>query len=128
MADFLNRVRQPFNVNSLALAGAAAAIMDEEFISRSVHSNSEGMVQLEEGFTSLGLGWIPSAGNFLLVDLGVPSGPIYEDLLRSGIITRPVGNYGLPNHLRITVGSDWQNAKLVDELSSLVSKMNDPAA
>jgi histidinol-phosphate aminotransferase len=113
VADMLNRIRQPFNVNSLALTGAVAALADRDFIERSVSLNREGLAQLEEGLGSLGLQTIPSAGNFVLVDLARPSGPVYEFLLRRGVIVRPVGNYGLPNHLRITVGTAGQNEQVL---------------
>lgn len=109
LADLLNRVRQPFNVNSLALAAAQAALEDEEHLRRSIRCNTEGLAQLAEGFSSRGLEFIPSVGNFLTVDVKGPAVPIYEALLREGVIVRPIANYGLPNHLRITVGSVEEN-------------------
>ncbi|HSM69486.1 MAG TPA: aminotransferase class I/II-fold pyridoxal phosphate-dependent enzyme, partial [Xanthomonadales bacterium] len=118
VADMLNRVRQPFNVNSLALAGAVAALEDRDFIERSVRLNREGVARLAEGLGSLGLQTTPSAGNFVLVDLARPSGPVYEFLLRKGIIVRPVGNYGLPNHVRITVGTAGQNEQVLAGLGA----------
>ena len=105
MADILNRVRQPFNNNSLALAAAKAALTDDEHLQRTISNNTQGMQQLTEGFKSLGLEWIPSAGNFVSVDLNRAGQPIYEALLRKGVIVRPVGNYELPNHLRISIGT-----------------------
>lgn len=116
VADFINRVRQPFNVNSLALLGAEAALKDEAFIEASIGANLEGIGQLTNGLGSLGLDVLPSAGNFLLVDMSVPASDVYQALLRRGIIVRPVGNYGLPNHLRITVGTAEQNSKLLSAL------------
>lgn len=118
IADLLNRVRQPFNVNSLALAGAEAALGDQEFIARSVRTNAEGMAQLREGLADLGLAAPASAGNFLLVDLGQDSAPVNEALMRQGVIVRPVANYGLPNHLRITIGTGDQNERLLKALAS----------
>lgn len=116
VADIINRIRQPFNVNSLALAGARAALTDTAFIDRAVRENAEGRALLERGLAGLGFGVTPSAGNFLLVDMGEPAAPWYEALLRRGVIVRPVGNYGLPNHLRVTVGTAAQNRRLLEAL------------
>jgi histidinol-phosphate aminotransferase len=116
IADVLNRVRQPFNVNSIALSAATAACADRDHIERSVRLNSEGMRQLVDGFGALGLGYIPSAGNFVCVDLGKPALPVYERLLREGVIVRPVANYGMPNHLRVTVGLPEENQRFLDAL------------
>ncbi len=119
VAGMLNRVRQPFNVNNLALSGAAAALGDREFIDRSVAANAAGLEQLADGLRRRGITVAPSAANFLLADMQRESGPVYEALLQRGIIVRPVGNYGLPNHLRITIGTGTQNAALLDALDDL---------
>lgn len=119
VADLLNRVRQPFNVNSLALAAAEAALDDLAFLDETRRINNLGLKQLSAGLEGLGLDVVPSAGNFLLVDMGRPAMPVYEQLLRQGIIVRPVGNYGLPNHLRITVGTEEQNEQLLRILSDV---------
>ncbi len=121
LADLLNRIRQPFNVNSLALAGAEAAIADTAFLERSVHENAAGVVQLGEGLSRLGLDVTPSACNFLLADLGQDAAPVNEGLLRAGVIVRPVANYGLPNHLRITVGTAQQNERLLAALATVLN-------
>jgi histidinol-phosphate aminotransferase len=113
IADMLNRIRQPFNVNSLAMSGAVAALGDRDFIDQSVQSNAEGLVRLRVGLVELGIECCPSAANFLLADFGKPVGGLNEALLRQGVIVRPVGNYGLENHLRITVGTAEQNEKLL---------------
>ncbi|UCG72833.1 MAG: histidinol-phosphate transaminase [Chromatiales bacterium] len=113
VAELMNRVRQPFNTSTLAQAAALAALEDREFIDRSRTLNAEGLQQLTGGLRSMGLGVPPSVGNFVLADLGRPVAPVYEALLREGIIVRPVGNYGLPNHLRITVGLPEQNERLL---------------
>lgn len=110
ITNLLNRVRQPFNVNSLALVAAAAAIGDEDFVARSRALNDAGRQQWLEGLHGLGLEAIPSRGNFLCVDLGRPAAPIFQALLREGVIVRPVANYGLPNHLRISIGLPEENA------------------
>ena len=118
VAELLNRIRQPFNTNSLAQAAALAALDDEEFLRRSRELNRAGLRQLTEGLTKLGFRALPSVGNFVLVDMGGDALPYYETLLRAGIIVRPVGNYGLPDHLRITVGLPEQNARLLAALAS----------
>ena len=111
VADVLNRVRQPFNVNSLALTAAAAALTDRAHLEASQKLNQTGMAQWHEMLTELGLEAIPSVGNFLCVDVGRPAAPVYEALLREGVIVRPVANYGLPNHLRITLGLAQENRR-----------------
>ena len=120
IADLLNRIRQPFNVNSLALAGAEAALGDQGFIERSVHENADGILQLRGGLERLGLKAPHSACNFLLADLGRDAAAVNEALLRRGVIVRPVANYGLPNHLRITVGTGPQNDRLLDSLAQVI--------
>lgn len=121
ITDLLNRVRQPFNVNSMALAAALAALDDQAFIQRSVESNRQGMKQLTSAFEAMGLEYIPSVGNFVTVDLGRPSAEVDQALLRVGCITRPVANYGLPNHLRITVGRADQNSRLLAALKQALA-------
>jgi histidinol-phosphate aminotransferase len=123
IAALLNRVRAPFNVNSLGLSAAKAALADDAFVARSRDLNQQGLEMLSHGFAELGLQVVPSIGNFVLVDLGLPSGPIYESLLREGIITRPVANYGLPDHLRITVGLPEQNQRVLAALGRIMGRV-----
>ena len=120
VADILNRVRQPFNVNSFALAAACAALQDADYLAESRRLNDAGMHQLQEGFRELGLGWIPSRGNFIALDLGQLAAPVYQGLLREGVIVRPVANYGMPNHLRITIGLPSENARLLEALAKVL--------
>ncbi|TWR92333.1 histidinol-phosphate transaminase [Pseudomonas saxonica] len=120
VADILNRVRQPFNVNSFALAAACAALQDADYLAESRRLNDAGMHQLQEGFRELGLGWIPSRGNFIALDLGQLAAPVYQGLLREGVIVRPVANYGMPNHLRITIGLPAENARLLEALAKVL--------
>ncbi|MCA1780021.1 MAG: histidinol-phosphate transaminase, partial [Xanthomonadaceae bacterium] len=120
LADLLNRVRPPFNVNSLALVAAHAALDDEEFIERSRRANEQGMAQLSRGLSQLGVGAIPSAANFILARFDRPATELNEQLLRRGIIVRPVGNYGLPDDLRITIGTSEQNQRLLTTLAELL--------
>lgn len=121
LADILNRVRQPFNNNMLALAAAEAALTDTEHLQNTISVNAQGMRFITEGFKKLELEWIPSAGNFVLVDLKQPGMPIYEALLRKGVIVRPVGVYELPNHLRITIGTHAENQLFLQALTEILS-------
>lgn len=120
LADLLNRARQPFNVNALALAAAEAALADQEFLLSSRALNREGMQTLLDGLALLGLASIPSAGNFVCVELPGPGLPIYQALLAAGVIVRPVAEYGLPNHLRITVGLPAENDRLLETLARVL--------
>lgn len=116
IANVLNRIRQPFNVNSLALKAAEEAIHDHDFIQRSMSVNTSGLAQLTACCDDLKLRYVPSKGNFLLVDFQQDAMPIYEHLLHNGIITRPVANYGLPDSLRITIGTEAQMQRLTELL------------
>ncbi len=122
VADLLNRVRPAFNVNSLALTAARAALDDQAFIDHSREVNAAGMRQLQDGLEGLGLKVLPSAANFVLVDFGRPVAAIDEALLRAGIIVRPVANYGLEQHLRITIGRPEQNSRLLKSLADILGR------
>lgn len=115
VADVLGRIRQPFNVNSVALAGAAAALEDPVHLAESVALVARERPRVAAGLASLGLGVIPSAGNFVLADLGDPTraAALNDFLLHKGVIVRPVGNYGLANFLRITIGRAGENDRLL---------------
>jgi histidinol-phosphate aminotransferase len=118
VADIMNRVRQPFNVNSLALAAATAALDDMEFVAKSFALNLQGMKQLEEGAKGLGLQWIPSSGNFITLRVG-KANEVFRRLLKRGVIVRPVGGgYQLPEHLRVTVGTAEENDRFLSALSA----------
>jgi len=118
VADVMNRVRQPFNVNSIALAAARAALDDMEFVARSYAGNLQGLKHLEEGARALGLEYIPSHGNFLTIKVG-KAGDVYKRLLRRGVIVRPVGGgYGLPEHLRVTIGTAEENDRFLSALAA----------
>ncbi|MDD4915798.1 MAG: histidinol-phosphate transaminase [Methylococcales bacterium] len=120
VADLLNRVRQPFNSNMLALAAAEAALGDSDYLARTVSLNQEGMQQLTGAFNDLGLEWIPSAGNFVSVDVGRPALPVYEALLRKGVIVRPVANYDMPRHLRVSIGTRTENRLFIEALTEVL--------
>jgi histidinol-phosphate aminotransferase len=115
LTDLLNRVRQPFNVNAAAQAAAVAALSDAEFVDESYRLNRSGAQQLNDAFRSLGLEYVPSYGNFVLVRVG-DAERVYEELLKRGVIVRPVGNYGLPEWLRVTVGLPKENSRFVEAL------------
>lgn len=123
LADILNRVRQPFNNNALALAAAEAALGDDKYLQETIAVNALGMSDLTAGFKALGLKWIPSAGNFVSVDLKRPGQPIYEALLRKGVIVRPVANYGMPNHLRISIGTPAENQFFLKALADTLANV-----
>ena len=118
LAGFLNRVRPPFNVSSAAQAAALAALDDTGFVRKSRRLNREGLRQLGRGFTDLGLSYVPSCGNFLLVQFENCS-KVFLDLQARGIIVRPLTGYQLPNHLRISVGTAKQNASLLAALAEV---------
>ncbi|HLS05002.1 MAG TPA: histidinol-phosphate transaminase [Wenzhouxiangella sp.] len=120
IADLLNRVRPAFNVNAPALAAAQAALEDTAFIEKTRQMNSEGKKQLEAGLKKLGVTTIPSATNFLLAGFDRPGAELNEALLQRGIIVRPVANYGLDNHLRITIGTREQNERLLTALAEIL--------
>jgi len=112
IANVLNRIRQPFNVNSLALAAATAAINDDAFLQQSMKVNNIGMKMLQNTCDKLKLRYVPSKGNFLLIDFAQDAMPIYHKMLSLGVITRPVANYGLPTCLRVTIGSETEMQRL----------------
>jgi histidinol-phosphate aminotransferase len=121
VADLLNRVRQPFNCNLPAQAAALAALGDVDHIQRSAQLNTAGLRQLATGFDDLGLKHIPSIGNFISVDVRQEAQPVYQGLLQQGVIVRPVGGYNMPHHLRITVGTEQQNERLLAALKKVLS-------
>jgi histidinol-phosphate aminotransferase len=117
VADLMNRVRQPFNVNSIALAAAAAALDDMEFVARSYAENRAGMKRIEQGVTDLGLEFIPSFGNFITIRVG-KAGEIFKRLLKRGVIVRPVAGYELPEHLRVSIGTPEENERFLTALAA----------
>ncbi len=119
LTDLLNRVRQPFNCNSLAQAAAVAALADQAFVERSVEVNRRGMAQVTAAFDTLGLRYLPSFGNFVLVQVG-DGAAVYQGLLRRGVIVRPVANYGLPQWLRVTIGLPEENDRFITALRDVL--------
>lgn len=122
VADVLNRVRQPFNVNSLALVAACAALDDADYLAEGRQVNAAGMAQLEAGLAALDLAWIPSKGNFLAVDFGTDAAPINQGLLQRGVIVRPVAGYGMPTFLRVSIGTEAENARFLAALAEVLGR------
>lgn len=127
IAELLNRVRQPFNVSRIGLAAASAAIADQDFIEKSRAMNDEQMHWLEKQFDALGLGFIKSHANFIMVEIQVEmedttAASIHQALLEQGVIVRPLAAYGLPNWLRVTVGIAEENLRLIDTLRSVLTE------
>ena len=121
VTNLLNRVRQPFNVSSFALAAAVAALKDTDFIEQSRALNLQGMAQLEQGFTQLGLAWVPSRANFILVDVQRNGAQVFEALLKKGVIVRPVGGgYGMPHHIRVSIGLSGENSRFLQALTQVM--------
>ena len=115
VADLMNRIRQPFNCNNLALAAATAALGDHEFLTRSHDSNRVGMAQIVDGVKRLGLDHIPSLGNFVCIKPG-DAAAVNQKLLKQGVIVRPIAGYGLPDWLRVTIGNEVENQRFLEAL------------
>jgi histidinol-phosphate aminotransferase len=123
ITDVLNRIRQPFNVNSLAQAAAIAAIQDDDFLQRSKLINSAGYTQLTQACERLNLKYIPSKANFILIHLGEHAQTVNQSLLKQGVIVRPVASYGLPDYLRVSIGLDCENAAFITALEICLSAL-----
>lgn len=121
LAELLNRARQPFNVNHLAQVAGLAALEDHAHIAASQAMNRQGLLQLAEGLEARGLRYIPSVGNFLTFDLAQEPEPVYQALLRQGVIVRPVANYGLPGFLRVSVGTTQENDRFFQALDQVLA-------
>ena len=124
ITDLLNRIRQPFNVNSMAQAAAVAALNDKAFLQKSAKLNADGYRQLTQAFDAMDLEYVPSFGNFVLVKVGSDDGAgarVNLALLKQGIIVRPVGNYGLPQWLRVSIGLPEENAAFIEALKKVLS-------
>ena len=126
VADLLNRIRQPFNVSRVALAAAAAALADQDFIEQVGLTNEGQKRWLEKQFDALGLGFVKSYANFIMVEIEVEmedttAASIYQALLEQGVIVRSLDNYDLPTWLRVTVGAAEENTRLIDTLRSILT-------
>ena len=119
VADMMNRVRQPFNVNSIAQAAAVASLADDDFVARSYALNQAGMAQLTQGLEKLGLEYIPSFANFISVKIA-NAAEVNQKLLKNGVIVRPVANYEMPEYLRVSIGLFSENAKFLAVLEQIL--------
>ena len=122
ITDMLNRLRQPFNVNIPALVAAEAVLEDSDYLRRSVEVNRSGLQQLYTGLEALNLTYIPSFGNFVAVEFASAAMPIYDALLRKGVIVRPVGIYAMPNHLRVSIGTEQENRRFLEALEQVLAE------
>ena len=116
VADLMNRVRQPFNVNSIALAAATAGLDDHEFVRRAYELNQSGLKRITQGLTQLGLAYIPSFGNFVSFKVKDANG-VFQRLLKRGVIVRPIAGYGMPDYLRVSTGLDTENERFLEALA-----------
>jgi histidinol-phosphate aminotransferase len=121
VADMLNRVRQPFNVSTAAQVAATAALGDVDHLSRGVKANFAGMAQLTDGLQKLDVDYIPSFGNFLSFRIGNATA-MYQRLLKRGVIVRPVANYAMPEHLRVSIGLESENEKFLKALKDAMKE------
>lgn len=121
IADLLNRVRQPFNCNSLALAAGIAVMQDDDFIQKVAENNRLEMARYEQFFEKHSFDYIKSKGNFITLDLKQPATPIYQKLLEQGVIVRPIAVYGMPNHLRISIGLPEENNQFFETLLKVLN-------
>lgn len=122
IADILNRVRQPFNNSILAMETAVVALDDQEFIEKVVQNNWQGMDSVISGCEQLGLSYIPSAGNFICIEVGEQADQIFDQLLYQGVITRPIANYKMPNHLRVSIGSEEENQRMIEAFKVVLGR------
>lgn len=126
LANLLNRIRPPFNVNSLALAAACASLEDNNHVAKAVALNAQEMERMTRAFEQMNLEYIPSVGNFVCVNVSGPRGrdglTVYERLLHEGIIVRPVANYAMPDFLRVTLGLPEENEKFLSTLRTVLKE------
>lgn len=120
VTNILNRVRQPFNVNSFGLAAATASLGDDAFVAASRELNAAGMRQIETGLNALGLAFIPSRANFIAFDAKRPAMAVFQALLKEGVIVRPIANYGMPTWVRVSIGLESENARFLQALKAVL--------
>ena len=123
IADLLNRVRHPFNVNTVSILAATAALSDDDHLQKCVEMNTKGIKFWRAACQYRGLDYIPSVGNFITIDFEQDAMPIYEGLLREAVIVRPITNYGLPNHLRISISTPEDNQRCLDALDKVLQDL-----
>ncbi|TKB50684.1 histidinol-phosphate transaminase [Ferrimonas sediminicola] len=119
MTDLLNRVREPFNNNALALAAAEAVLDDHDYLARGIELNRREMARMEAYFTDRGIPYIPSVANFITIEVG-QAAALYEALLKKGVIVRPIAGYGMPSHLRVSIGLEFENSRFMQALDDVM--------
>lgn len=125
ITNVLNRIRQPFNVNCVAMAGALAVLGDDAYLAHSRQVNTDGLHQMKVGLKRLGFSWIPSIGNFISFDTGRDASAVSEKLMDHGVIVRPIASYGMPNHLRVSVGIERENDRFLESLAVVMKEIVD---
>jgi histidinol-phosphate aminotransferase len=126
IAGLLHRIRQPFNVNSLAQAAAAAALGDAAFVRRTLDTVHRGMGELQAELTRMGYTWFPSEANFFMIDVGRSADAVFEEMLRQGVIVRSMRSYGFPRYIRINVGLPEENRRFLAALEAVCGASADP--
>ena len=122
IVDYLNRVRQPFNVNMLAQVAAAAALDDIEHQEKVRRTNREGMAYILENIAKMELTWVPSVANFVLINLERDGNEVFQAMLRKGVIVRAMAEYGFPNHIRVTIGTPEENERFIRSLGEVLAR------
>ncbi|MCL4109979.1 UNVERIFIED_CONTAM: hypothetical protein GTU68_038196 [Idotea baltica] len=123
IADLLNRVRHPFNVNTVSILAATAALSDDEHLKKCIAMNTKGIKFWRAACQYRGLDYIPTVGNFITIDFEQDAMPIYEGLLREAVIVRPIANYGLLNHLRISISTPEDNQRCLNALDKVMQNL-----
>jgi histidinol-phosphate aminotransferase len=122
LAGYLNRIRQPFNVNSLAQVAACAALQDRDFVARTLAVVHEGLSFLFEALTAMGVHCYPTESNFFLIDVGDDAEAVFQAMLRQGVIVRSMKGYGYPHFIRVNVGTRDENRRLVKALKTVLGR------
>lgn len=124
IADLMNRVRPPFNVDTFAQAAAVATLNDAEYVAKSIQTNNDGYAYLTSEFEKLGLAYIPSVANFISFEVAVESQALFTGLLAKGVIIRPVASYQMPQHLRVSIGTQQENERFIQALSEVLQDLS----
>lgn len=124
LTHYLNKIRQPFNVNSLAHVAACAALEDDEHFEKTIRVVSEGRTYLYQELDRLGVTYIPTQSNFMMIQIGKDCHQVYESLLREGVIVRPLSSFGFPEYIRLSVGTYGENKRFINTFKKALSKIN----
>jgi histidinol-phosphate aminotransferase len=122
LTAYMERVRQPFNVNLLAQAAAAAALDDDDFLLKTRKSVLEGKYYLYDVLRSMGISYVPSVANFILVDTARNGVGVFQSMLKEGVIVRDMQQYGLNNYVRVTIGTRRENVKFIKAFKKVLNK------